>query len=179
MQCPSCRNSRLSPVKLEDELPAMGCGKCGGALISLLYYRHWAEQHSSGTKSLVQEGVVVSTASDSSVSLTCPKCSKLMTKFLLSSGHSNRIDLCKSCDEAWLDGGEWELLKALQLELELPNVFGEKWQIRIRKEQLDSMKYDRLVQAVGEADAEKACGVKEWLKDNKNKATIFQYIRSS
>ena len=28
---------------IEEYLPAMSCGHCEGSLVSLLYYRHWAE----------------------------------------------------------------------------------------------------------------------------------------
>ena len=43
MKCPHCHTTDLLPTMIDDMLPAMGCGTCHGALVSLLYYRHWAE----------------------------------------------------------------------------------------------------------------------------------------
>jgi hypothetical protein len=42
-EVPHCHTTDLLPTMIEDLLPAMGCGTCHGALVSLLYYRHWAE----------------------------------------------------------------------------------------------------------------------------------------
>ena len=44
MHCPKCKNENLKPTKLEEGLPVMGCPKCEGGLLSLLYYRDWAER---------------------------------------------------------------------------------------------------------------------------------------
>ena len=43
--CPVCKTLELRPTMIEELLPAMGCEKCKGTLVSLLYYRHWAENH--------------------------------------------------------------------------------------------------------------------------------------
>ena len=43
MKCPRCRTPDLKPTLIEEYLPAMGCETCHGSLVSLLYYRHWAE----------------------------------------------------------------------------------------------------------------------------------------
>jgi hypothetical protein len=45
MLCPKCRHIELQPTKIDDGLPAMGCPSCEGSLISLLYYREWAENN--------------------------------------------------------------------------------------------------------------------------------------
>ena len=43
MKCPRCKTPDLKPTMIEEYLPAMSCGQCEGSLVSLLYYRHWAE----------------------------------------------------------------------------------------------------------------------------------------
>jgi len=43
MKCPHCKTSDLKPTMIDEYLPAMGCDSCHGSLVSLLYYRHWAE----------------------------------------------------------------------------------------------------------------------------------------
>lgn len=174
MQCPKCRDVELKPTKLEEALPAMGCQHCDGALISLLYYRDWAERHQELADSPAEQSVKKD--NDSKSALSCPKCMRLMTKFSLSGDTQNRIDLCTSCDEAWLDGGEWSLLKSLDLALHLPKVFTEQWQKKIRQQKFDAERLARLQNLIGEADASKAQEVKQWLAQVADKQAVIRFI---
>jgi hypothetical protein len=107
MKCPVCKNPDLRPTMIEDLLPSMGCDNCKGSLVSLLYYRHWAENHKP---QYCAPSAVTEVPADTTNALHCPKCTRLMTKYRLSGTVGNRLDVCRSCDEAWLDGGEWQLL---------------------------------------------------------------------
>ena len=177
MKCPKCKNVDLKATKLEDGLPVMGCPECEGSLLSLLYYRDWAERNVSVEKIDGIEGEV-SIDNDTATALSCPKCSKLMTKFSIASQHKNRIDLCGFCDESWLDGSEWMLLKSLELAHKLPKVFTEQWQRNVRGEKMESMKVERLKKVVGQSDTDKAVEIKGWLKGHDNKTSIIQFIGS-
>ena len=175
MHCPKCKDIELQPTKLDDSLPKMGCSKCGGSSISLLHYRDWAERTKIETKN-VHSATDIIEDSDTKTALNCPKCSRLMTKFSVSGTLGNRIDLCTSCDEAWLDGGEWQLLKSLQLTNKLPKVFTEQWQRKVRDEKSELVRIERLRKIVGDEDTDKAIDIKQWLKDNPNKASIIHFI---
>ncbi|RBW50524.1 zf-TFIIB domain-containing protein [Marinobacter sp. F3R11] len=177
MKCPKCRVVDLKPTKLEDGLPVMGCPECEGSLLSLLYYRDWAERNVpvEQTDGIQSE---VSVDNDTATALSCPKCSKLMTKYSIASQHKNRIDLCGFCDESWLDGSEWKLLKSLELAHRLPKVFTDQWQRNVRGEKMEAMKIERLRRVVGQSDSDKAVEIKSWLKDHDNKAAIIQFIGS-
>ena len=177
MKCPKCKNVDLKPTKLEDGLPVMGCPECEGSVLSLLYYRDWAERTAAVDKVEDMSGDV-SVDSDTATALSCPKCSKLMTKFSIASQHKNRIDLCGFCDEAWLDGSEWTLLKSLELAHKLPKVFTDHWQKSIRGQKMEAIKVERLKKIVGQADTEKAVEIKDWLKHHDDKAAILQFIGS-
>lgn len=177
MQCPKCRNVDLKPTKIEEGLPVMGCSECGGSMLPLLYYRDWAERNEPiDQDEAIDDDVTVD--SDAKTALSCPKCSKLMTKFSISSEHKNRIDLCGFCDEAWLDGSEWKLLKSLELAHKLPKVFTDQWQRNVRGQKMEAMKVERLRRLVGDSDTEKAVEIRNWLKDHKNKAPIIQFLGS-
>lgn len=178
MKCPKCKNIDLKPTKLEEGLPVMGCPECQGSVLSLLYYRDWSERTVVGDNNVEHATTEVSVDSDTATALSCPKCSKLMTKFSIASQHKNRIDLCGFCDEAWLDGSEWTLLKSLELAHKLPKVFTDHWQRSVRSEKMESMKVERLKKVVGQADTEKAVEVKGWLKNHDDKAAILQFIGS-
>ena len=175
MQCPKCRDISLKPTKIEDGLPVMGCSECEGSLLSLLYYRDWVERNPplEGSSDIETDVIV---KNDSKTALSCPKCSKLMTKYSISSNHQNRIDVCGFCDETWLDGSEWTLLKSLEIAHKLPKVFTEQWQRHVRTETLESMKVERLKKLVGESDTAKAVEIREWLKGHDRKMAIVQFI---
>jgi len=177
MKCPKCSPEDLHPTKLESDLPAMGCSGCGGTLISLLHYRDWAERSVLPVDDDAA-ALIPSELSDTTNTLTCPKCVRIMTKYLITEDQSNRLDLCSNCDEAWIDNGEWALLKSLALTKNLPSVFTDAWQSKVRKQVNDKQRYERLVKLVGEQEAERAHEAKSWIKDSKNKATILRYLSS-
>lgn len=177
MHCPKCKDTYLKPTKLEDGLPVMSCSICNGSFLSLLYYRDWAERvtlpptDSQYDREFVEE-------SDTKTALLCPKCSRLMTKYLVVGTLNSRIDLCGNCDEAWLDGGEWQLLKSLELANKLPVVFTDQWQRRLRQENSALYQIDRLKKIIGEEDTEKSIEVKKWLVGNSMKSEIIRFLMS-
>ncbi|MGB3597814.1 MAG: zf-TFIIB domain-containing protein [Pseudomonas neustonica] len=175
MHCPKCKNMDLKPTKLDDSLPVMGCTSCEGSLLSLLYYRDWAERVTLETSDADYNSEVVQDA-DSKTALSCPKCARLMTKYSVTGALNNRIDLCSGCDEAWLDGGEWQLLKSLALANKLPSVFSDQWQRKVRQEQTELARIERLKKVVGEEDTERAIAAREWLSSHPNKAAIVQFL---
>jgi len=172
MQCPVCANSELRPTMIEELLPAMACGQCQGSLVSLLYYRHWAEQH----KPDVVQPTGVMPATDTSKAITCPKCERIMTKYKLVGSVENRVDLCVSCDEAWLDQGEWELLEQLDLADKLPTVFTDAWQRRLRHERSESTRQAILKKTIGDQAATKVEDFRVWLNGQKQKSAILTYL---
>lgn len=173
MHCPKCKTQTLKPTKLEHGLSAMGCGQCQGAFVSLLYYRDWVERQ----EPLDPSGdITAEQVSDTESAMTCPKCGKLMTKYRISGCNSNRLDLCASCDEAWLDGGEWELLKSLELSRLMPLVFTDDWQNKLRKQVFEADREARLRKVISNDDFEQAKKVRQWLKDHPHRAEITFYL---
>ncbi|WP_420589322.1 hypothetical protein [Bacterioplanoides sp.] len=179
MQCPKCKTEPLHPAILEQGLPTLSCNQCEGSSVSLLYYRDWAERCGEATEADAVTDVevaAVEATGDSAAALSCPKCSRIMTKYRVSSRHNNRLDLCGHCDEAWLDKGEWQLLKSLNLGDQMPLVFTEQWQRRVRKQASEDLRRQRFVSLVGEEAIQEADKVREWLKDQPQRAQILQYL---
>jgi len=157
---------------IEEYLPAMGCTTCNGSLVSLLYYRHWAEtQKASDSK--VATAVAMN---DTTAALTCPKCERIMMKYKVSGTVSNRLDVCGLCDEAWLDGGEWELLEALQLSHIMPAIFTDEWQSRIRREIAEESRRLILARTIGDEPLARVEEFKAWLANNEHKSEIMTYL---
>jgi len=179
MQCPKCQNQPLRATKLEQGLSAMGCSQCDGAFVTLLYYRDWVERNPSiddSDKPSIQNVAELQEVDDSQSALSCPKCSRLMSKYKISGESNNRIDLCSSCDEVWLDGGEWELLKALELSKKMPLVFTEQWQRKLRKQATQEAREQRLLKFISQQDLDEVKKFKEWLSEHPNKEQILFFI---
>ena len=179
MKCPRCESPDLHPTMIEEYLPAMGCGTCKGSLVSLLYYRYWAETQKYLLPSLAasaSKGATAVATSDTTAALTCPKCGRIMMKYKVSGAVSNRLDVCGLCDEAWLDGGEWELLEALQLSHQLPAIFTDAWQSRIRRELAEESRRSILERAIGAEPMARVEEFRDWLADNDHKSQIMTYL---
>jgi Zn-finger nucleic acid-binding protein len=176
MKCPRCKTTDLGPTMIEEYLPAAGCAACQGSLVSLVYYRHWAETQKPSIEPPREETTITLETTDTTAALMCPKCSRVMMKYKLTGTVSNRLDVCSLCDEAWLDRGEWELLEALHLSHLMPAIFTDAWQRRIRHELVEGTRRLTLARAIGDAAVTKVEEFAAWLKGNKHKAQILQYL---
>ncbi len=90
--------------------------------------------------------------------------------------HKNRLELCGHCDEVWLDTGEWDLVKKLDLHEKLSSVFTDAWQRNILKQREASSLRDHYSQVLGEKDFEKVNEFKLWLDKHPKRAEIKHYI---
>ena len=172
MECPQCNKHRLEPFELEIGLIACRCMHCEGVLLPLMNYRYWIDNNPSVEISIEEDSVV----EDQKQAKICPKCTRLMTKFKIGVDSKNRLELCSSCDEVWLDSGEWQLLKSLDIHDQLPSIFTEAWQRNIRaKKQAESLKQSYESQ-IGEESFAKVDAFKEWLDGHERKSSIIQYL---
>src|SRR5262249_6944050 len=153
------------------------CEQCKGSLVALLYYRHWAENHKPPQEADTSAPSELSEVpADTTNALRCPKCERIMTKYRLSGTVANRLDVCPSCDEAWLDGGEWKLLEQLHLSDRLPSVFTDTWQRKLRREGSERSRQDILRRTLGPVDAGKVESLRSWLNEHPAKSTILTYL---
>ncbi len=179
MRCPHCRTSDLKPTMIDEYLPAMGCDTCHGCLLSLLYYRHWAETQKSPAIETERKAGAALETTDTIAAIACPKCSRVMAKYKLSGGISNRLDVCSTCDEAWLDGGEWELLEALHLSHKIPTIFTDAWQRRIRREVTEETRRGILTRMIGADGTARVEQFRAWLAKNEHRSYIMTYLYRS
>jgi len=177
MKCPSCDDRHLRPTKLHHGLPAYTCMKCHGVLIDLLTHRHWAETLADDGEAVHGEGETASLVEGTSQALVCSKCSHIMTKFSISGDTSNKVDVCSTCHEAWLDAGEWQLLGALRLQGKLAEIVSEPWQKAVRAQTVASMREERMHALFGE-DLERLRELRDWLADHPAKEQALRYLRS-
>jgi len=183
MQCPKC-NIALRATKLEQGLSAMGCSQCEGALVALLYYRDWVERTPLSESDLdtpedTPIKALIGTSEETSTAMACPKCSRLMLKFKISGESDNKLDLCSFCDEAWLDRGEWQLLKMLELSRKMPLVFTEQWQKKLRKQATQDARDNRLLKYIDEPELEKTKEFKQWLSAHPHREHLLFFINQN
>lgn len=183
MKCPRCKSRDLRPTMIEENLPAMACEECQGSLVSLLYYRHWAETQKPAAGAATDEADQLASdtsasieTADTTTAVMCPKCARVMMKYRITGCVANRLDVCRLCDESWLDRGEWELLEALQLSHQMPAIFTEEWQKRIRRELTEEARRSMLVRAIGERAVEQVDKFREWLARSKHKPEVMSYL---
>jgi Zn-finger nucleic acid-binding protein len=172
MNCPQCKGYQLEPVEIEAGLIAAKCSKCNGTQLPLMNYRFWLDRFGDVEKDSVELPV----AEDNNKALACPKCARLMTKFKVGVATTHRIDLCTGCDEAWLDNGEWRLLKQLDLHDKLPKIFTDAWQRNIRIERQQNFIDQRYQTLIGEEDFARLSEFKKWLDQHSEKEQIKQYL---
>src|SRR5690606_33406849 len=144
---PTCKNVELEPVELEHGLIGAGCEKCGGSLLSLIQYRYWLDHHDD---SVIEKPGDSDVAEEAKGARLCPKCKMMMTKYRIGAETKNFLDLCAHCDEAWLDKGEWQLLKRLDIHNKLPSLFTDAWQRNIRKQKEEQSMDAHYTKIIGE-----------------------------
>lgn len=176
MRCPTCQSTTLEPVELEQGLIAAGCPQCNGALLALIQYRHWLDRHHSSVLEKAESPVAVEEPQGAKL---CPKCRAMMTKYRDGADTHHRLDLCAHCDEAWLDGGEWQLLKQLDMHNQLPLLFTQAWQRNIRRQKEKSSMEKHVAQLVGADDFPKVKEFKSWLDGHPAAVHIKHYINTN
>ena len=173
MQCPRCKSGELVPSEVERGLVGAGCESCHGVLISLINYRFWLDHHSPEDIRHDDSDVEVD---ESQQAKLCPKCSKLMVKYRIGLESTNRVELCSHCDEAWLDSGEWALLKRLDVLDHLPDIFTEAWQRNIRMKKQQAKWDEHFSNLIGEDDFSKVKAFKSWLDSHDKAADIKHFL---
>lgn len=175
MNCPQCKGYSLEPKELEPGLVVAACMKCQGTMVSLMNYRFWVDQIADTTE-INALNLETTQVDDSQSAKVCPKCSKLMTKFQIGPDAVNRLDLCTGCDEAWLDKGEWGLLKQLDLADKLPKIFTDAWQRNVRLARQQKKHDSRYEALLGADDFARVNEFKKWLDAHPEKQAIKQYL---
>lgn len=173
--CPNCKGYWLEPMEIEEGLIVGHCVKCNGNMLPLMNYRYWEKTH--GNRNLNEGRSELK--EDSSHAKLCPKCSRLMLKFRVDIDTDNRLDLCTACDEAWLDSGEWELLKKMGLHSSLSNIFTEEWQRGLRQKQKVNAIQERYIKSLGEDDFDRVNTFKGWMEQHECKEEIKLYINTN
>lgn len=179
MHCPACNPPRkLEPTPLESgELRARSCASCRGTFIRSVDYWKWRAQHPENLPELPPGDPPVPLAPDSGGLRCCPDCEYVMARMRIGHGVPFAVDRCRNCEGAWLDGGEWEALKARQLHDDLHLVFDEAWQRAIRFEEQAMRTEESFKRRLGDDIYARIRSVREWLDEHPKRSEIFAYLQ--
>ncbi len=172
MICPSCKHGMLKPTKIAAGLPAMCCNKCGGYLLSMLSYRMWIEDNPQ----LAEQQQKTEELGETSKTIICPKCQRLMTKYRISNETQNKLDSCGNCAELWIDTGEWALLLSLGLVDKISSILSQPWQSGVRQQENEAAYELRHEAIMGEEEYSKVRTFRDWANQHPHKLVIKNYV---
>lgn len=184
MKCYSCKTEDLHPSKLDFGLPALRCQTCQGTYLDLLTYRAWLEDVAEQIAQEQSQDMANDTSEfdfdeldNTENALVCQRCQKFMLKYRINNEQENTINVCHTCDDVWLDRGEWELLKYLKIQDKLTYVMSEPWQKDIRTQNQKNAFTERYQQILND-DFGKVDEFTDWLNQHPKKAEIKHYLLS-
>ena len=176
LNCYKCTNQTLSPTKLNDTLSALVCKSCEGTYLDLLSYRTWLENHPAvNDTNETLDSFSADELDNTDNALICQRCRKFMLKYRINNEHKNTINVCHTCDDVWLDRGEWSLLKYLNMQDKLTAVMSEPWQQQLRNQDRDQS-FKKLYQQKLGTDFDKVEGFATWLSEHPQKSDIQHYL---
>ena len=175
MDCPKCQKP-LTVSRLEAHLGCNGCEQCEGVLLNLITYRVWRETNPAEVDAC--EVTPDPAAANTKHALLCPKCQRLMVKFKFATDLSHALDVCSHCEEVWLDRGEWDYLKERDIHGDLPRVFTDPWQRRLRQARNEVSLEKIWTDKLGSEDHQRVKEVARWLEDHPQRALLMGYLNS-
>ncbi|MGD1904984.1 MAG: hypothetical protein ACFB0C_03215 [Leptolyngbyaceae cyanobacterium] len=148
MQCPKDKSVELFDGHLPTGPQAKCCPDCGGAWISSAQYLAWQQAKGVNPEAEPQVTVLPSTFSGGTApaldnrAALCPECQHYLARGRVSLQDIEFfVEYCPNCQGYWCDGGEWAMLQAVDLDLNLQYIFDETWQAQVKA--LDASQRER------------------------------------
>jgi Zn-finger nucleic acid-binding protein len=173
MQCPVCKKHTLNAVELAPGLSGVRCSECSGTWIPRSKYDEWRAKQPGDlpeTNAPAQAGVT-----GPHKAKICPQCGHLLLPYRVGHGLSFSIDYCGSCGGVWLDGSEWDAVKARNLHDNLHDMVSAHWQAAVRQADVQAAVEQAYSRHLGIAYG-KAAEVRAWLQSQPQKALILAYL---
>jgi Zn-finger nucleic acid-binding protein len=177
MQCPVCKEVvQLQPAALEDgKLAAWRCVSCNGHWIRNADFWRWRAKVGNLPETPAIEPARM--APEAAGLRLCPDCHHVLGRYIVGHGVGFTVDRCRNCEGAWLDGGEWEALRARNLHDDLPRIFDDEWQRAVKREVQEQATEDRFRRRLGDADYARAQELRTWLDTHPRRSELFAYLQ--
>jgi Zn-finger nucleic acid-binding protein len=151
----------------------MRCGECKGTWVARSNYDAWRARHPRDLpETTAPTQVAVAGAHKAKL---CPQCGHLLLPYRVGHGLPFAIDYCGACGGVWLDGNEWDAIKAKNLHDNLHDIVSAHWQAAVRQTDVQDAIEQTYKRVLGPAYA-KACDLRTWLRDQPQKSLILAYL---
>ncbi len=178
MHCPVCKPAtllELAPLE-EGQLTARRCPSCNGQWIRSTDFWRWRAIAGANLPETPPSGGPLSPPEAGGLRL-CPDCHHVLGRYRIGHGVGFTVDRCRNCEGAWLDGGEWDALRARNLHDDLPQIFDEEWQRAVKREVQDQAIEDSFRRRLGDADYTRAQELRAWLDSHAKRSELFAYLQ--
>lgn len=175
MNCPADQTP-LRSAPLDHDLRAFECGGCVGHWIRFGDYLAWRERQPGDMPEVPPEAAGEVPEARESVR-RCADCGHLLARYTVGHGVPFAIDRCGSCNGVWLDGAEWEALRARGLHDNLHQMFGPGWQFAVRTEERRQRTEAQFARQLG-GDYERARDFGEWLAEHPRRSELLAYLQA-
>ncbi len=164
MHSPRDRKATLERTELEPGLACHVCPTTGGHWIDGDAYWAWLRAQPGRLPEKPADGSEVRAVDDADDALISPRNGRVMRKFEVGRGLRFRIDFDAASGGFWLDGGEYEALKARNLHDELNLIASDEWQRALRADRSREAARARLREVLGGADYERLEATIDWIE---------------
>ncbi len=174
MKCPSCHVGILQNDTIDNLFPCKTCDHCQGHWLLLKDYMYW--KNHSDKKPIIEDTDI--SAIETKNALICPLSGTLMIKYRISNEVENRIDYSRHCSAIWLDHGEWQLIKKLDLAYQLNDIFTTNWQKKVKDNASSQLSDKCYIERFGEEDYKKIKEIRDWLVNHPQSNNLFNYLNA-
>ena len=155
MRCPKETEIELTTGNLSDELPVHCCPSCKGNWLPTAHYQRWQAMN-AGLEAIPDLVVPMTLDSDYKPAPLdgraglCPECGTYLKRSRINLRDASfYVERCPICEGFWCDRGEWKILEALGLHIQIPVVFNPEWQAQVRVGEQDERQKLAVIDKLG------------------------------
>lgn len=179
MRSPLHGDKEMIEKELEPGFKVFECPVSGGYWIPIDNYLTWLQQF-GGQANPLPPGQPVPQVNDSGRrALICPESGRFLLRYRVSHDLPFQIDRSPVTGGAWLDKGEWEVLKSRGLHNQMHLIFTSQYQARIRAAEFKQVMENTFRDRIGASDFAKAQEIRQWIEAHPKKHDILCYLTDS
>jgi Zn-finger nucleic acid-binding protein len=175
MRSPLHGDKEMLERELEPGFRVFECPVSGGLWIPIDAYLTWLQQHGGKANPLPQGQPLPQTNDSGRRALLCPESGRFLLRYRVSHDLPFQIDRSPVTGGAWLDKGEWEVLKSRGLHNQMHLIFTSQYQARVRAAEFKKVMEDTFRTRIG-ADFGKVQEFRQWMEAHPKKHDILCYL---
>jgi Zn-finger nucleic acid-binding protein len=178
MRSPLHSDKEMVELELEPGLRVFECPASKGIWIPLDAYLTW-QQNGGKANPLPHDQPVASIDDSGRRALLCPESGRLLLRYRVSHDLPFQIDRSPFTGGAWLDKGEWDVLKSRSLHNQMHLIFTSQYQAKLRAAEFAKVLEDTFRKRIGAADFHKVQDICQWIGSHPQRRDILCYLNDS